>query len=136
MKPTTVIKHKPYADGDTRGGKTSHYMYTLDFKEKLYNLTIDDCIFILDVFHKNISSLGGNKINAQEYDKVVDYGLWERGTDIMVSIILKKDDISKQQSFNITYDYETKHIRFDMGINNLLDHSGVIMIYEYFLQHQ
>jgi hypothetical protein len=128
MKPSIIVL-KEYGDG--RDAKTSQYNYDLDFSKVLYNLTDEDCTFILNVILKNIMSDTETELNTIEV-----YDIFERGSNRIVRIIMK--DINGNQNrkiFQIVYDIETKYLSITTNIGEL-NTAGAIMIYEYFKNKQ
>ncbi len=131
MKPR-IVKLEPY--GDYRDNKTSNYKYKLDFEKILYNLSLEDCQFILSVLNKNI--MFGEEIEnkSEIYNTFAVYSVYERGSERWVDISLKDTDGKLNwKSFRLSFDLESKHFNVGTLETPKSDGSATIMIYEYFL---
>jgi len=129
MKPTITILEKY---GDHRDAKSAPYDYKLDFKPILYNLTDEDAAFILAIQYKNI--LWGEDIAEGKDPQIIhSYNIAERGSEVLVHIIMQNTNTLKQTSFFITYCTQTKLLDFRLDSYRSPNASEVIMFYEYFL---
>ena len=127
------------AYGDYRDNlKTSIYTYKLDFEKILYNLTTEDCSFILRTLYKNIV-FSEDVETGNIYNTIEHYRIFERGTErwIRITMMDEKGELNRK-SFQISFDTETKHLDIHIGggsVHDLMsDASAVIMIYEHFLK--
>ena len=132
-----IIKNEPY--GDHRDAKSSKYAdCKVDFEKVIYNLTEEDCAFILSVIHRNTwtpSSISVDK-EVEKGDRFTickQYDVMERGSERWAMVAMgDKEDKYSPQAFRLFYDIESKQIFIDTHA----DASAVIMIYEYFLNKQ
>ena len=134
MKPR-IVQDTPY--GDYRDNlETSQYTYKLDLSTILYNLTDEDCSFILSTLYKNIL-FGEDVEKGVIYNTVVGYDMFERRNDRMGRISMQdKEETLPVKCFLFSYSIKTKHFTLSLGYGKdrmEADASAVIMIYEYLL---
>jgi hypothetical protein len=109
------------------------YPKTLDWETIFYNITLEDCNYILRLLFKNLLSGDTISENKSPFDEIVYYDIMIRSETIFLDITVRNSKNGNNQKFYLIYNRVSDYFHVSLGSSYPeTKHTAVILIYEYF----